>query len=624
MKVRNLLLLAIRSVALLSVWLLLNITGVASSGAITPSSSESIQNEISTLNAIEDLGEFHHVFFLAYVNRFPEWVTSLRLFGSELDPSGHLLNDLSITRQQQDMVFVKSGLEKLRSFDFASQSPAQQLTTQVLGWFLEDQVRGEEFMFHDYRVRQLYSVHSDFLELMLDTHEVHTKLDAQNYIARLVAVENKFDQLIEILRTQKSLGIIAPKFILETVLQNLNPGDREPSQNSLYTSFVGKLAAADGLSALEESELGESAITAIANHVIPAFDNLRAEIEHQVTVATNNAGVWKLPDGDAYYAHTLRHHSTTDMTPQQIHDIGLIEVERIQTEIRGFISELGIGARDPNFGNVIRTYWGRYRGRPKDTYPDTAEGHQQALDDYTMIIREVEQQISGLFDVLPQAPVQVRAMPPEKAGAPAHYVPPSFDGSRPGTFFANVNPPPFKSEMRSLTFHEAVPGHHFQLALQMESDLALVQKVLTFNAHVEGWALYAEKLVRSIGMYPDLHSKIDNRWLELFRAARLVLDTGIHAQRWTRDEARRYAEDNLGFSLSYEVDRYIAWPGQAVSYKAGELKILELRKRVNDELGETFDIKAFHNIMLQYGQMPLSVLEKQVQLYIESAIGESN
>jgi uncharacterized protein (DUF885 family) len=208
-------------------------------------------------------------------------------------------------------------------------------------------------------------------------------------------------------------------------------------------------------------------------------------------------------------------------------------------------------------------------------------------------------------------------MPPERAGSPAHYQQPAFDGSRPGEFFANVSPAPFKPGMRTLTFHEAIPGHHFHLALQMESDLPLHQKILVFTGHVEGWALYAEKLMREHGMFPDTHSKLSNMWSELFRAARLVVDTGIHYKRWSREEARAFYNDNLGTPINNEIDRYIVWPGQATAYKTGELKILELRQRAIDALGDNFDIKKFHNLMLQHGNMPLNLLETQVMLFIE-------
>lgn len=609
---KDILLLVLGAALLLGAWLAFSVASDQSAEPAVPSVAVEVRD------TSESLDEFHEQLFLERVNRSPEWVTQLRLFGSQPDPTGNLLDDISIAYQRQSVTLAKSGLAKLRSFDRASQSDAQRLTTDLLGWYLDDIVRGEDFLLHGYLVDQLFSVPNQLYSFLLDNHLIHTLKDAQDYADRLYAVDDKFEQLIQVLNAQEARGIVAPKFILDRVLQSLSPGPQDPTQHVFFTSFVDKLEGVPDLSEARKRDLKAAAARAIQESVQPAYAKLREVVQHQISIATDDAGVWKLPDGDAYYAYMLRHHTTTDLTPEQVHQLGLAEVNRIQTEMRAFFQELGLNREEPDFGALMRDYWGQYRNLAEMTYPDTPQGNQQVVDDYAAIIQEVEGKLAGLFDAMPQSPVLVRAMPPERAGAPAHYEPPSFDGLRPGIFFANVSPPPYKPGMRTLTYHEAIPGHHFHLALQGESNLPLVQKILIFTAHVEGWALYAEKLMRGLGMYPDVHSKIENRWSELFRAARMVVDTGIHYKRWTRQQALDYFNDTLGTPLSSEIDRYIVWPGQACAYKVGELKILELRQRAVDALGERFDIKAFHNLMLQHGNMPLDILEQQVDRYIEA------
>lgn len=573
--------------------------------------------EFPDLSGVSDIDEMHEQFFVGVVNQSPEWSSQLRLFGDSPDPMGGLLDDISIESQVEGLAHVKAGLEKLRSFDYDSQTQDQKLTTDIMDWFFENQIRGEEFMHHGYLIHQLFSVPNNFFTFMTGQHQVNTKVDALNYISRLNAVETKFDQLIANLQHQESLGIVAPKFILETVLTQLGAGG-DPTQSIFYTSFEGKL---DGLNLtdVEKEALLTATADAIANSVQPAYQRLRAAVEHNVTLATDDAGVWHLPNGDEYYAQMLRQHTTTDLTAEEIHNIGLAEVERIQGEMRQVLADLGYDTEDPVYGNLHRAYWGQTRGNPEFLYPDTDEGREQVIADYLAIIAEAEEKVEPLFDRLPTTPVRVERVPiaQENTAPGGYYQPPAVDGSTPGTFFANLRNQTFRPGMRTLAYHEAVPGHHFHLALQRELTLPTVQNVLVFTAHVEGWALYSEKLAREEGFFPEQHSLLHNLWSELFRAARLVVDTGIHHKRWSRQEALDYYNNNLGTPIPNEIDRYIVWPGQATAYKVGELKILELRQRAKDELGDAFDIKEFHNVMLAHGQMPLSILEEQVNLYIE-------
>lgn len=587
--------------------------------ATVPSQPEvkSLLSTLNELNSITDIDLFFDQFFTEMVHRTPEWASSLRLFGGEPDPTGHLLDDISLEKLREDGLFAEAILERLRSFDPDTLNDNQRLTIDILDWHLEQQIRDQPFLLHNYRVHQLFGLQVSLMNVFLNAHQIRTIQNAENYVARLNAVDEKLNQLINILNEQETQGIVAPSFILESVLRQMPKFSENPEEHFFYTSFAAKLANINDLDEMDRSTLLAAAVQAVDTSVLPAFAALREVIEQQLVIATEDAGVWKHPNGDAYYAHQLRFHTTTDLSPEQVHQIGLAEVERIQQELRQQIGKLGIETSDPVFGNVMRAYWDAYGNAPELTYSDALETEQQVLDDYINIVHEAEAQVAGLFDILPKAVIQIRGMPPERRGAGAHYDPPAFDGSRPGVFFTNINPPPFKPGMRTLTYHEAIPGHHFQLALQQELDLPLARKILVFTAYVEGWGLYAETLMRELDMYPDVHSKIGNYEMELLRAGRLVADTGIHYKRWTRQQALDYYSDNLGGARPNEIDRYISWPGQATAYKIGELKILELRQRAMDELGEAFDIKTFHNVMLKHGQMPLAVLEQQVMDYIE-------
>jgi len=367
----------------------------------------------------------------------------------------------------------------------------------------------------------------------------------------------------------------------------------------------------------ERDALRSAALREVEATVYPAYRDLLAYLETEllpVAPGDDAVGIWRLPEGEAYYAQRLRHHTTTDLTPEEVHQLGLSEVERIQAEMQPLFAEIGIQSGQP-FAQQMRAYWQRAFGDADLRYPSSDAGRQRALADYTALIEKANANLDAVFDAVPEAAIRVKAVPPaQEATSPgAYYIPPSLDGSRPGTFYVNLANLPLKPKMPTLAYHEGIPGHHFQLALQQELEaLSTFQKVSTFTAHAEGWALYAEKLAREQGFYKTAYSRIENLWSELFRAGRLVVDTGIHHKRWSRDEALDFYSRALGSPIPGEIDRYIAWPAQAASYKVGELKILALRKRARDTLGEQFDLRAFHNTILNGGGMPLSILERVV------------
>jgi uncharacterized protein (DUF885 family) len=441
--------------------------------------------------------------------------------------------------------------------------------------------------------------------------------DVEDYITRLSGVDDQVAQVIEGLRLREEAGIVAPQFIIDMTLPSLRDLAGGPAHVSpFYTVFKEKLSSLEGITEAEEQAFLEAALREVEASVQPAFQNLVGQLEHLQTVANNDAGVWKLPDGDGYYAHMLRQETSTDLTPEEIHDLGLAEVARIRAEMRQVFDDLGYPEDEP-LGSLIG------RAIEEGGYYDvrTEEATEKTIQEVVALLDEVEQRTEQVFDLRPAAKVNV--VPDPAFGGGGFYVLPSRDGSRPGAYHSGVGGswvPKFN--LPTTAYHEAVPGHHFQIALAQELGLPAFRGDLVLNGYAEGWALYAERLAWELGLYDDdPYGNIGRLQLELLRAVRLVADTGIHAKGWTREGARIYLEEALGDPSgrwSHEIDRYVVLPAQATGYKVGMLKILALRQRAMDALGDQFDIKEFHNVVLGSGSVPLEMLEQLVQDYIDA------
>lgn len=608
---RNILLMALGLTVWVGMGLFVSMTAADTSMANAEAFEALISEIVSQSNG--SASDFHEMFFEAYVNRFPEWATSLRIFGDRPDPGGAELNDLSIQKLREDFDFAREGLAQLRTFDRESQNENELLTTDILTWYLEDIVGRESFHFRDFQFLPVSSIAFGLSDFMINQHTLGSKLDAENYISRLNKVETKFDQLIELLIYQEVQGIIPPRFALERVRGGLSQHDGNPLNNGLYTSFAEKLEQLATISENEKEQLKAEVANAIRTKVQPAFDKLDDYLEILSQMAGDIGGLWHQPDGDAYYLAALRHYTTTDLTPEEIHQLGLAEVERIQGEMRLIFAKLGLDHNEPDFGEVMRKFWDRTEASHGVEYENTEAGRERALADYTEIVNEAEEKVGVLFNRVPSVPLQIEASP----FGGTFYSPPSLDGKIPGIFFVHLFQPRPIWRIRTLAYHEAIPGHHLHLGLQVELNLSTIQSAIIFTGHTEGWGLYAERLAREIGLFPDPYSTVENLWWELLRAGRMVVDTGIHYKRWTRDEGIDYYDQHLGSPLGHEIDRYIFRPGQATAYKVGELKILELKERVSNAIGESFDIRAFHDLMLGYGQMPLHLLEQLVSSFIQ-------
>jgi uncharacterized protein (DUF885 family) len=452
---------------------------------------------------------------------------------------------------------------------------------------------------------------------MINLHAIHDREDARQHVARLRKFDVALDQLVEQMRHRESLGVVPPRFVIDQVLAEIAKFTAGPVEaNPVYVDLakdVGTLGLAE-----EESEaILADARDALESVVLPAYARLAEALRDQRARARDEAGAWTLPDGEAYYRWALRWHTTTSLGPDEVHALGLSEVARIREAMRAAFADAGLEVGDP----VVAL--GAAAGEQRFRYPDTDAAREEILADYRAIVSDAEARLPDLFGRLPEAKLTVERVPAfkEEGSAGAYYNGPSFDGTRPGTFYANLRAPSEvqKFGMRTLTYHEGVPGHHLQIALATElRGVPLFRRVIPFTAFIEGWALYAERLALEQAWHPTPWDRLGALQAEMFRAVRLVVDTGLHAMRWPRQRAFNYMLVHTGqpaIEVQAEIDRYIVNPGQACAYKVGQLQILELRRRAQERLGERFDLRAFHDLVLGQGSLPLEVLEQVVDAW---------
>src|SRR2546427_1384468 len=532
------------------------------------------------------------------------------------------LDDESPAHQQREFDRWKRDLTQLRQYPLYRQTRSQTLSTHVLDWFLQMQVEGEKWQWHNYPVNQLFGVQNQFPSFMANTHRLLSRKDCEYYLKRLDALPKKFDQLLDNLKVREEKQILPPRFVVEEVLKEMTDFIGTPaSENILATSFKTRAAKIDKVTGAQRADFQARVETAITARVYPAYQKLIDYFQKILPKTTTDDGVWKLPDGDAYYAYCLRQNTTTTLRPDEIHELGLREVARIEGEMRAILDANGF------VGQPIGEAMDKLAKDPRFLFPNDDKGRTDALARYTDLIGKATARSSkDLFLTTPRAKIEVRRVPEFKeATAPgAYYQPGAMDGTRPGIFFANLrdmNEVP-KWSMPTLAYHEGVPGHHWQISTAEElKAVPQFRKVIPFTAYMEGWALYCEWLAKQAGWYEnepfgDLGRLRD----ELFRAVRLVVDTGIHAKHWTREQAIAYMREKTGMGekeVKSEIERYIVAPGQACAYQVGLLKIQELWARTEKELGAKFDQREFHDAVLKNGALPLEILEEQVNDYIQ-------
>jgi uncharacterized protein (DUF885 family) len=523
------------------------------------------------------------------------------------------LQDLSPEALAANKQYALDVLAKLRKIDDNRLKDQDKLNYALFRKNFENEVAGQAFPVDYMPVNQMGGVQIDLPSMQSFTPFDDLK-DYENYLSRMRAMPLYIEQTVDLMRKGIETGWVYPRVPLRSLpgqLQNQFEGSLDDSP--FLTPFKDY---PDGIGAVDQERLVAEARRILSEEIRPAYSAMFNFVnEEYMPATTDDVGAWALPDGEAYYNYRVELMTTTDMTAEEIHEKGLSEVTRIKDEMIAI-------ARETGFGDDLAAFQKFLKDDPQ-FYGHTPE---QRINGYIEINDRLYEGIPALFGRLPQAKVEVEAMPDYEAptGPGAYYRQPAPDGSRPGTFFANTSSLDTRASyaMESLTMHEAVPGHHLQIAIAQELEgLPEFRKNGWFVAYGEGWALYAESLGEILGMYRDPYSKYGQLASEIFRAVRLVVDIGMHYKHWTRQQALDYFESVFGSvspGVISEVDRYIAWPGQALGYKIGQLKIMELRANAESVLGDKFDIKGFHDTVLEQGALPLSILEDQIDNWIEA------
>ncbi len=544
----------------------------------------------------------------------PQFATEAQYFsGAEQDRLDRLLTPVTNEFRSRRAATAKRGLAALAQFDRTKLDAAEKVSADLIQWSLSDVIEGDSYRDFEWVFDQFNGLHVTLIDFLTQTHPIRNARDIENYLARLALVAGTFDDGIARARDAATRGFIMPSFIYTSVLgqfDHLLKGP--PRENELVATLDERSAKVPAISAADRAKAVAAAEKIVTDSIIPALRRVQAMLREQQPHATDDAGIWRLPAGDKAYAFFLRRMTTTNFTPDQVHEIGLKEVARITAEMDAILNKLGF-ANGPLNERLDQL---QAKLQPPAT-PDPRPGLIQRNEE---IVRDAEKRAALIFDLRPKAPIVVKREPAfSEATAAAHYAVPAKDGSRPGVYWCPVPGPTYDMlTLRTTAYHEGVPGHHFQLALQQEEkSLPQFRRDGVFgfvSAHGEGWALYAEQLAVENGWYDgDEVGRLGKLSDELLRARRLVVDTGLHAKHWTRQQVIDY-----GLPVS-ETERYIVWPGQACSYKIGQLKILELRAKAQAALGAKFSIKEFHNVVLRAGNLPLAVLEHVIDDYIASA-----
>lgn len=561
-------------------------------------------------------------YLIAFVKDQPEILTLVgAIENTPLDFHSDQLSDASPEAARRSHEQAMRYLDLIREYDRSELTPQQQISYDMMDWYLGMIKEGEPYLYHDFPVNQVSGLQADLPSFMTSYHVIRDAESAGRYIARLKAFRTKFEQIGASVTFRAERGIVPPRFVFDHVIRDMEAFIAvDAGANTLYTTFASKLDSTE-VSDAEKTALKAEALATVGGEVYDAYRQLIGVMNGLYPQSKTEAGAWTLPDGDAYYRHMTRQHTSLDVTPEEVHDIGLAEVARITAEMNTLFDRIGITR-----GNVAKRFK-TLDARPGTFYPDSPESVPVIIADYQAMVDQLLEGTRPLFKRVPQAACEVRRVPEHsQATAPfAYYMFPALDGSRPGIFYINLRDiseiPTYG--MMTLTAHEAVPGHHFQLALAQEIEgVPTVRRMLPFNAYAEGWALYTEGLVAEIGVYADdPESDLGRLQAEMFRAVRLVVDTGIHLKRWTREEAIAYMLEHTGMpegDVVSEIERYIVWPGQALGYKMGMIHIQQLRAKAEAELGEAFDLADFHDTVLMNGSLPMRVLDTVVDGYITS------
>ena len=532
--------------------------------------------------------------------------------------------DLSDAHFDADIALTQQHLTMLKAVDVSKLDDNTRISYLLMQQNLQQTLDEAKWRLYSYPVNQMFGIHSQVPSVLINQHSISSESDAKAYIARLNAVPALFNQLQEQLQKRAELGIIPPKFVFPLVLsasENVIKGAPfdTGADSTLLADFSKKVSQLDADEHSKKLLLDEAKV-ALLTSVKPAYTSLIRYLNTLEQQADTVDGVWRFKDGAAFYNDELKRITTTDLTADEIHQIGLDEVARIHAEMQAIMQKT-------SFDGDLKAFFQFMQTDPQFYYPDTEAGKAAYLAEATAVIDNMRTRLDELFLVKPKADMVVKAVEAfrEQSAGKAFYQRPSMDGSRPGIYYANLyrmSDMP-KYELEALAYHEGIPGHHMQLAIAQElEDMPKFRRFGSYTAYIEGWGLYTELLPKEIGLYQDPYSDFGRLAMELWRACRLVVDTGIHAKKWSREQAIQYLLDNTPntqTAVEKAIERYIVMPAQATAYKIGMIKIVELREKAKTELGDKFDIRQFHDVVLKNGAVPLDVLEQLVDEYIAAS-----
>ena len=564
--------------------------------------------------ATRSIADFFREFTDDWVRHDPELATSTRYFtGAEQDRLERQLTPRTFEWRRDRIRRARQGLADLHRFDRSRLTDAQRIAADVMDWQLDMKVREEPFLDYSFPLQQMNGVNVDLVEVLTVRHPVATERDAENYLTTLGQVSARLDEATAEARRLEDRKIIPPRFILAATIRQMQSfAGMAAAQNPFVATFADRMSMVASLPVARRQQLQADAEKIVTAQIYSAWNRAIAVLQRQSGQATDDAGLWRLRGGPDAYAYFLESFTTTKLTPNDIHEIGLQQVKRLETDMDRLFRQIG------RTTGSVKERIEKLKIDLQYPNPRSDESREQIMRDIDGIIRDAERRAALLFDTRPMSPVVARPFPTfREANAAANYNAPAPDGSRPGIFqyprrVENMT----KFGLRSTVYHETVPGHHFHIALQVENkNLERFLQLRTFggiSAITEGWGLYAERLAAESGWYgDDVEGLLGQLDAELFRARRLVIDTGLHSKKWTRQQSIDY-----GIEAS-EVERYVVYAGQACSYMIGELKLIELRERAKQALGDRFSLRGYHNVVLTTGVVPLEILAREVDRYVE-------
>ena len=580
--------------------------------------AEAVTQLNSTAAASQAANELFDAIFMEGVNRNPVRQTYL---GIKTDYDKW--QDLSEENSAKELAFAKQALKRIQVIDVNAIDKQTALSYKLLSQKLEQQIADYQWRHHNYPVNQMFGIHSQIPALLINQHSIDDSKQAHDYIARVKNSKQLLEQLVEQLKIRENKGIIAPKFVFTHVIRDSKnlivgaPFDRG-ADSTLLADFSQKIAKLD-ISDTEKQTLTNELVLALTTDFKAGYQNLVNYLTKLETKANNIDGAWKFPQGDKFYNNALSRTTTTTLTADEIHQIGLDEVARIHDEMRVIMNKVG-------FKGSLNEFFQFMRHDPQFYYAADEAGRQRYLNEATDLINTMKGELDQLFITKPKADLKVKRVEAfrEKSAGKAFYQQPAPDGSRPGIYYANLYDmaamPTY--QMEALAYHEGIPGHHMQIALKQELEgIPKFRKFGGYTAYSEGWGLYSEMIPKEIGFYQDPYSDFGRLAMELWRACRLVVDTGIHNKKWDLAQGIEYYVSNTPNAESDAVkmvERHVVMPSQATAYKIGMLKIVQLRTKAKQQLGDKFDIREFHDVVLTNGAVPLNVLEDMVNDYIAS------